>query len=151
MSERGRVREVLTQVALLASEYYELTGKPLGVTGEVGEVLAAQLLDLDLCPPRTSGYDATSRDGLRRFQIKTRMVRPGSRGGRVSQIKTQSVFDAVLLVLLSPGYQVIEIYEAPRDAVIKKLSEPGSKARNERGALDISQFRAVASRVWPPA
>ncbi len=150
MGEHGRVREILTQVAVLAREYYEVTGKPLGVTGEVGEVLAAQLLHLDLCPPRTSGYDAITRDGRKRLQIKTRRVKPGSKSGRVSQIKTQSVFDAVLLVLLSPDYQVMEIYEAPRDAVIKKLREPGSKARNEKGALDISQFRAVAARVWPP-
>lgn len=32
-----RVREILATVKPLAAEYYRLTGKPLGVTGEVAE------------------------------------------------------------------------------------------------------------------
>jgi hypothetical protein len=32
-----RVREILATVKPLAAEYYQLTGKPLGVTGEVAE------------------------------------------------------------------------------------------------------------------
>ena len=31
------IEEILTQVKPLAVAYYRLTGKPLGVTGEVGE------------------------------------------------------------------------------------------------------------------
>jgi hypothetical protein len=50
--EACRVREILTSVRPLASEYYQLTGKPLGVTGEVAEYIAADLLGLELAPPR---------------------------------------------------------------------------------------------------
>jgi hypothetical protein len=39
-----RVREILATVKLLAAEYYRLTGKPLGVTGEVAEYVAADKL-----------------------------------------------------------------------------------------------------------
>src|SRR5271166_5200400 len=53
----ARVRNILAKVKPLAAEYYRLTGKPLGVTGEVAEYVAAQLLGLQLAPPRTKGYD----------------------------------------------------------------------------------------------
>jgi hypothetical protein len=44
--EVRRVREILKAVKPLAAEYYRLTGKPLGVTGEVAEVVAADALGL---------------------------------------------------------------------------------------------------------
>ncbi len=56
---------------------------------------------------------------------------------------------AILLALLDGHYNTVEIWEATRSAVTKRLLAPGSKARNERGQLSISQFRSVAVRVWP--
>ena len=41
--------EAAKQAAIL---YREITGKPLGITGEVGEVACAHLLGLDLSPAR---------------------------------------------------------------------------------------------------
>jgi hypothetical protein len=37
MTSTKRVFELLREVKLLAREYYELSGKPLGVTGEIAE------------------------------------------------------------------------------------------------------------------
>lgn len=54
----ARVREILATVKPLAAEFYRLTGKPLGVTGEVAEYVAADILGLELAPARMSGYDA---------------------------------------------------------------------------------------------
>ncbi len=51
-------------------------------------------------------------------------------------------WDAVLMVLLDENFDAKEIYEAERPAVLEALSAPGSKARNERGA--VSKFRSVA-------
>lgn len=69
VAETGaRIRKILAQVRPLAVEYYKLTGKPLGVTGEVAEVIAADLLGLTLVPARTMGYDALR--GSERIQIK---------------------------------------------------------------------------------
>ena len=39
--EAQRVRDILATVKPLAAEFYRLTGKPLGVTGEVAEYVAA--------------------------------------------------------------------------------------------------------------
>jgi hypothetical protein len=70
-----RVREILAAVKPLAAEYYQLTGKPLGVTGAVAEYVAAEILGLELVPPRTRGYDAirhTLGGAPQRIQIKGR-------------------------------------------------------------------------------
>src|SRR5436189_220544 len=56
-----RVGEILAAAKALAVEYYQLTGKPLGVTGEVAEYVAASTLRLKLASPRTPGHDATRR------------------------------------------------------------------------------------------
>lgn len=40
----ARVREILAAVKPLAAEYYRLTGKPLGVTRELAEYVAAEIL-----------------------------------------------------------------------------------------------------------
>lgn len=98
-----RVRRIMAEVKLLAAEYYRLTGKPLGVTGEVAEYVAAETLGLELAPPRTEGYDAIRRtqDGEERIQIKGRACGEGvKRGQRLGTIKRSAACDKVLLVLL---------------------------------------------------
>ena len=65
-----RAREILSEIKPLAAEFYRLTGKPLGVTGEVAEFVAAEALGLQLAPARTCGYDALR--GAERIQIKGR-------------------------------------------------------------------------------
>jgi hypothetical protein len=55
----------------------------------------------------------------------------------------------VMLVLMHGKYEVLEILEAPRNLVIERLKAPGSKSRNERGSMGVSQFRSIATRVWP--
>lgn len=65
------IEDLIDRVKPLAAKYYRLTGKPLGVTGELGEQEVARLLDLQLAPARTAGHDATDRQG-RKYQIKAR-------------------------------------------------------------------------------
>ncbi len=146
-------KEILVDVKRLAVEYYERTGKPLGVTGEIAEFEAAEKLGLTLAEARTQGYDATRTGprGQERIQIKGRRILPGKPryGGRVPKIDLKKPFDVVALVLLDERYKVIEIWTAPRAAVAQRITAPGSKARNERGSLGISQFRSIAERVWP--
>ena len=145
-------REILHDVKTLAIEYYERTGKPLGVTGEIAEFEAAEKLGLELAEARATGFDATRRKGRRTqtVQIKGRRILDGKPryAGRVSKIDLSKPFDVVVLVLLDERYEVVEIWEAERDTVEARIRAPGSKARNERGSLGISQFRSIAQRVW---
>lgn len=141
-------KEILAEVRTLAVEYHRLTGKPLGVTGEIGEFEAAEKLGLTLEGARTAGYDARDADG-RRIQIKSRWNRDGKNWGRLSRIDPSRKFDSVMLVLMRGDYEVHEIWEAKRRDVVDRLGEPGSRSRNERGQMGVSQFRSIARRVWP--
>ncbi len=147
-----RVREILAAVKPLAAEYYRLTTKPLGVTGEVAEYVAAELLDLELAPPRTAGYDAVrhTANGPQRVQIKGRAYgEDASPSQRLGTIKQGADCDTVLLVLLdNRTLEPREMWEAPYAAVTERLAMPGSKSR-ERGALGVREFKRLAQRIWP--
>lgn len=62
MVSSERLVALLREVKELAREYYELTEKPLGVTGEIAEYEVARILKLELSRARQSGYDAV-REG----------------------------------------------------------------------------------------
>ncbi|MNT56041.1 hypothetical protein D3C72_1933190 [compost metagenome] len=120
----------------------------------MAEYEAARILSLELELARQAGFDATeTRDGLTlKIQIKGRYF-PNARlrGGRIGAIDLKQPFDTVLLVLLDGDYNAFQIYEAARPAVEALLTRPGSKARNERGSVGISQFKAISSLRWERA
>jgi hypothetical protein len=154
METTPRVLEILRQVKGLAHQYRALTGKPLGVTGEVAEYEAARLLGLELTAARHEGYDAVERTNgvTRRLQIKGRCLQPRSKPGqRLGRIDARKEWDAVLMVLLDANLEAVAIYEADRGAVLEALSAPGSRARNERGALGINKLKAIGRLRWPLA
>lgn len=149
--ETGRIREILGTVRPLAAEYYRLTDKPLGVTGEVAEYVAAELLGLELAPARTKGYDATRRNagGVSRVQIKGRAFDKSKRGQRLGTIKKGADCDSVLLVLLENStLEPWEMWEAPYWKVEERLNVEGSRSR-DRGALGVAEFKKLATRIWP--
>jgi hypothetical protein len=153
MSDQTRILKVLAEAKRLAREYYVLTNKPLGVTGEVAEYEAARLLGVKLTPARQAGYDAIeSRAGRsKRLQIKGRCLQDDCKPGqRLGQIRRGKDWDAVLMVLLDKNFNATEIYEAPRAAVERELDRPGSKARNLRGAMAVSKFRKIGTLRWEP-
>ena len=147
-----RVREILAAIRPLAAEYYQLTGKPLGVTGEIAEYVVAETLGLELAPPRTAGYDAIRQtpDGPQKVQIKGRAYGKDAKPGqRLGTIKRGAECDTVLLVLLdNETMEPLEMWEAPYPAVEKRLNVPGSKAR-KRGSLGVPEFKRLAQKVWP--
>lgn len=150
-SSQIEILQVLREAKVLARRYYDLTGKPLGVTGEVAEYEAATRLNLQLHPPRQAGYDATEvrQEGLVKIQIKGRCItNPHKITGRMGSIDLRQTFDTVLLVLLDSDFNAFAMYEASRAKVEAALSLPGSKARNERGALGIKQFMAIGTVRW---
>ena len=143
-----RVREILASVKPLAGEYYQLTGKPLGVTGELAEYLAAEKLGLKLAVARTAGYDALR--GTEKIQIKGRAYGDNAKPGqRLSRIKLDADCDVVMFVLLdNVTLDLREIWEAPFAEVKKLLELSESKAR-ARGALGVAEFKRIANQVWP--
>lgn len=146
------IMQILGDAKALAQRYRTLTGKPLGITGEVAEFEAARLLNLELTDARQAGYDAirTQNGKPHRLQIKGRCMLPGAKPGqRIGRIDVEKEFDGVLLVLMDECFNATAIYEAHREAVIEALTAPGSKSRNERGALGMRKFISIADKVWP--
>ncbi len=145
-----KIGEILARAKQAAVDYYRLTEKPLGITGEVGEYEAARLLGLKLAVARTPYYDATDESGLR-YQIKARAlsVVGRRRSQQLGSIKRDGEWDAVLFVLMDEEFQTLEIWKAEHSAVVKALTAPGSKARNDRGALSICKFRQIGKQIWP--
>lgn len=146
------VEDVLADAKRCARDYYELTGRPLGVTGEVAEYEAHRLLGAKLLPPREPGADALLKLAGRslRVQIKARCVIGSMRpGAPIGSVRGRNGYDAVVLVLLDRHFETTEIWCATRAMVLKALDVPGSRARNERRTLSISKFKQIGRRIWP--
>ncbi|MDQ1592925.1 MAG: hypothetical protein QOG71_3552 [Pyrinomonadaceae bacterium] len=151
MNGNDRLMEILGAAKKLAQEYRALTGKPLGITGEVAEYEAARILGVELTPARQAGYDAleTYDSTVRKLQIKGRCLLDDCMSGqRLGSIRVEKEWDAVLMVLLDQNFDCFEIYEAERDAVIAALIAPGSKARNVRGALSVTKLKSIGKLRW---
>ena len=145
------VLEILRKAKRLAQRYRKLTGKPLGITGEVAEYEAARILGVTLTPARNTGFDATERKNgaVRKLQIKSRCLLKNCKPGqRLGSIDIEKDFDAVLMVLLDENFEAMAIYKAERGAVIKAIMHPGSKSRNERWALGVNKFKSIGKVRW---
>ena len=140
------LNRVISEAKKLARQYRQITGKPLGITGEIGEITAAELFNLKLTEARHPGFDAMAQDG-RRIQIKSRCVKPKS-SQRVGRINLNHDFDTVMLVLMDEDYEPLNVYEAMREDVERELQVPGSKSRNVRGALGVRKFVSISSQIW---
>ncbi len=149
MKNNLQIFDILERARLAAIDYYKLTGKPLGITGEVGEYLAAKHLGLTLAAARTSGYDATDSQG-RLIQIKARAIQNFKRPtGRLGSISLDNTWDVALLVLMDKSFALRAIHQADYCSVKEALEKPGSKARNERRSLAITKFIGIGRQVWP--
>ena len=146
VAKAGAILERARQAAV---DYYDLTGKPLGITGEYGEYMTAKLLGLELADARSPGYDATDEKG-RKIQIKSRRIPSDKKlgGQRLGSIRLDHEWDCVMLILLDEKFEPQAIFVADRGPIEAALTKPGSKARNERGALSISKFKSLGKQIW---
>lgn len=52
------------------------------------------------------------------------------------------------MILMDESFRPLAIYEASRSDIERELTKPGSKARNERGALAVTKFKSISDLVW---
>ncbi len=134
--------QLIENIISLSLEYKKRFGKNLGVTGEVGEYKASQLLNLKRAPGNiTEGFDATDPEG-QRVQIKARIY---SRDSERTSAFTNFNFDYSLLVLLSEGYEINKVYKASCEDIQKKIEEQTYK----RPALSIRDHINISTRIYP--
>jgi len=150
MDELKKIGQILERARKAAIDYYSITGKPLGITGEMGEYLGAKELGLKLAQARKPGFDAKDKKG-NRIQIKARSIPKSKKmtGQRMGSIRLDRPWDKVLFVLMDEHFKAVAMYIANRPEIESALKKPGSKARNIRGALAITQFKNIAKQVWP--
>jgi hypothetical protein len=142
---------IIADAKVVAHRYRKLMGRPLGITGEVAEYEAARLLGLRLANVRQNGYDAVreTQEIVHKLQIKGRcLLDNGKRSQQIGGIKLEKDWDGVLLVLMDEEFKPQQIFEADRPEITAALEEPGSKARNERGALAVGKFKSIGRRIW---
>ncbi len=145
-----RAADLANKAATIAQEYRELTGRPLGITGEVGELRAAQLLGLELAEARAPGFDAYEMlDGKTIFyQVKARCQRAdSSRSQRTGRFKLTPGWDRALLVLLNEAFEAMQIFEVERESIEALLATSESRAI-QRGALSTSWFKKHGRLRW---
>jgi hypothetical protein len=141
------VTQLLGEAKLFAHRYYNLTGRPLGITGEIGEFEACRLLSLSPSIVRQEGYDA--KEGERRLQIKTRRLRKTSKPHQfIGAITFKQGWEGVLMVILGDDFEATEIWEADRDAIAVLLATPGH-AGYRRGQMMTHEFKKIGRQRWP--
>lgn len=140
------VQQILEDAKALAIRYKNLTGKPLGITGEIGEFTASILLDIELSAARQAGYDGI-RNSAEKIQIKSRCADKLT-GHRVGKISDEHEFDYLVFVWLDEQFEPKAIYEAHREDVLSELNKPGSTARNVRGQLSARKLISISKEVW---
>ena len=149
--KRERIFEILKKARQLAIEYKKLTGKPLGITGEIAEFEAARVLGLELAKAREAGWDATEKikDKTRRLQIKGRSYSAqNKKTQRLGRIDISKDWDAVLTVLLDENLQLLEIWETERGP-IQQFIKTAQSETNQRGALTVQKVKALGRQRWP--
>ena len=138
ISINSKILNKIRQAIKIAVEYEKLTGRKLGITGEVAEVLVCKKLNLKLsADPLCAGYDAVDRRG-KKYQIKSkRVLRQEGRLGSFSKHR----FDYAILALLDKNYKVYEIWKAPYSKIKPII------ARNKRHNPSVKKFKSVAKKI----
>ena len=132
------------EIALLYENCFDGKRK-LGITGEVGEILACQKLNLKLVLDTINkGFDAIDNDG-KMVQIKccrseTLEISPDhARVGKFSK----HIFDYAILVLLGRKYNILEILKVDYSDLEPTL------CRNDKRNPSIGNYRKIALRIYP--
>ncbi len=142
--------KLIAQARQLAADYRRAMGKPLpGISNEIAEHDAINLLNLEPKPEGVLGYDAVDpQNGNRRIQIKSRTIFDETKTGqRIGQIKMEQEWDSVVLVLMNKEYEPYEIYEAVRSD-LEESANKSSSNRAKRGALSIARFKIIGRLIW---
>jgi hypothetical protein len=148
LADQKAIAEVIAQAKQIAKRYKDLTGRPLGITGEIAEYEAVRLLGLKLANVRQAGYDAEDAKN-QKFQIKGRLLPAGaSRGQKLGAVQLKHTWDFMLLVILNDDFEPISIHESAQSDIVKALQKGSSNVR-KRGQLSVNEFKGVSQQVWP--
>lgn len=123
-----------------AINYEKVTGRKLGITGEIGEILVCKELGLKLLADSiASGIDAIDNKG-KTYQIKARRGNSDNSGARIGAFSKYK-FDYAVLAILDHKYNIIELYKV----TFKKI-KPILQLYKKRNP-PLRQFKNVATLI----
>ena len=144
-----KLDKLMEETRALASKYKDATGQPLPVSHDLACYDAIRYLNLSEPTAVEASVDAIGTDqfGEQKYQIKGRVQFPNSKGKqqRIGQLNLDGNWNICLLVLLKDDYQSDEILAADKETIYEAI---GHKKTNKRGAMTVSQFRAIAESIW---
>jgi hypothetical protein len=118
------IDEVFKNIYQLAKKYYKVTGKPLGVVGEVGEFVACKFYGGKLNDPRNAGSDFTKDGNM--YEVKTRMIYPATASnfwnGATGNINISDEWNFLIVLILNDDFSIHSMYELSRKIVLKELN-----------------------------
>lgn len=145
------MERMMEAVRALGAAYRQRTGRPLGVSGELGEYLAARHLGLTLLAAREGGVDATRalpEGQAQHVAIRTRTLSMAAlEGRRIGALPESEAATHLVLVLLDEESLRLEaIWQAPYPVVFAQQLARG----NSRG-MHLTRFFTLpgAERLWP--
>jgi len=132
-----KIKKLIMAIIKNAIQYEALTGRKLGITGEIGEVLVSEKLKLKLlADPQTAGFDAVKNN--MHYQIKSRRVEHNR--GKIGKFSKHK-FDYAILAVLDKNYKIKELYKRrykDLEPVLRKF-----KDRNP----SFSAFKNIAEKL----
>ena len=133
-----KIKKVTVDAIKIAINYEKLTGRKLGITGEIGEILTCNKLNLKLLTnPISEGYDAIDKNN-KKYQIKTRRGNPNK--GRLSRF-SEHPFDYAILAILDDNYDITELWQVP----FRKLKP--ALDRHPRRNPSVREFKRLAEKI----
>lgn len=120
------------------AELTRLTGRPISpdghLVGGIGEIVAADLLDLDLAPPSTRGYDAVDRLG-RKVEIKC------TTRGSIALSAAGTEAERLVVVTLDGDGVARVVYDGETAAV---WDSAGPAQRNGQRAISLTRLAGLS-------
>lgn len=146
------IDKLMHETRQLAAKYRQATGMTLPVTGEISRFDVSKALSLKLSNDLTVGYDGigTTEDRKgKRILIKGRVLFEDSRSTpRIGQIKPDSRWDNVVLVLYDDNYHPTDMYEATAEDITNAVNSKPDSSSKKRGMMSIAQFKIISKLVW---
>lgn len=137
-TNRRAVREIFAACRALSAS----TGRPFSpdghLVGSLGEVIAADLLDLTLMPPSNDGYDAVNSEGLK-VEIKATTRRSVS----LSASGTQA--ERLVVVALDHDGQASIVYDGECEVVWAAAGKPQKNGQRTINLTRLGQLQPKSS------
>ncbi|OGM99669.1 MAG: hypothetical protein A2817_03815 [Candidatus Yanofskybacteria bacterium RIFCSPHIGHO2_01_FULL_39_8b] len=130
------IKKMVNKIIKIALEYETLTGRKLGITGEIAEIIVCHKLGLKLLANSLSpGHDAVDERG-NKFQIKSkRIIKNKGRIGRFSMHK----FDYLITILFDKNYKIIGIYKTNYKKIMPIINKHKRRNPSVREIVKVSK------------